>query len=110
VPEWGLEGGRLALAADPRPTALIAATDQLALGAIEAAREAGLGVPEDLSIVGFDDVPGAAWSRPGLTTVRQPLFEKGEVAGRLLTEHAAPRDVILPVELVVRGSTAAPPA
>jgi DNA-binding LacI/PurR family transcriptional regulator len=110
VPEWGLEGGRLALAADPRPTALIAATDQLALGAIEAAREAGLRVPEDLSVVGFDDVPGAAWSRPGLTTVRQPLFEKGEVAGRLLTEHAAPRDVILPVELVVRGSTAAPPA
>jgi DNA-binding LacI/PurR family transcriptional regulator len=105
VPEQGLEGGRWALASDPRPTAVIAATDQLALGAVEAAREAGLRVPEDVSIVGFDDVPGAAWSRPGLTTVRQPLFEKGEAAGRLLSSVAEPRDVILPVELVVRGST-----
>jgi DNA-binding LacI/PurR family transcriptional regulator len=108
TPEHGLEGGRMALAVDPRPTALIAATDQLALGAVEAAREAGLRVPEDLSIVGFDDVPGAAWSRPGLTTVRQPLFHKGELAGRLLTAGAGPREVILPVELVVRGSTAPP--
>jgi DNA-binding LacI/PurR family transcriptional regulator len=108
LPERGLEGARLALASDPRPTALIAATDQLALGAIEAAREAGLRVPEDLSIVGFDDVPGAAWARPALTTVRQPLFEKGAVAGRLLTAGAAPREVILPIELVVRGSTAPP--
>jgi DNA-binding LacI/PurR family transcriptional regulator len=108
TPEHGLEGGRMALAVDPRPTALIAATDQLALGAVEAAREAGLRVPEDLSIVGFDDVPGAAWSRPGLTTVRQPLFHKGELAGRLLTAGAEPREVILPVELVVRGSTAPP--
>jgi DNA-binding LacI/PurR family transcriptional regulator len=106
LPELGLQGGRMALASEPRPTALIAATDQLALGAIEAAREAGLRVPEDLSIVGFDDIPGAAWSRPGLTTVRQPLFEKGEVAGRLLAAGAEPREVILPVELAVRGSTA----
>jgi len=108
TPERGLEGGRMALAAQPRTTALIAATDQLALGAIEAAREAGLRVPEDLSIVGFDDVPGAAWSQPGLTTVRQPLFHKGELAGRLLAAGAGPREVILPVELVVRGSTAPP--
>lgn len=109
LPERGLEGARRVLASDPRPTALIAATDQLALGAIEAAREAGLRVPEELSIVGFDDVPGAAWARPALTTVRQPLFEKGEVAGRLLTAGAQPREVILPIELVVRGSTAPPP-
>jgi DNA-binding LacI/PurR family transcriptional regulator len=109
LPEHGLEGGRMALAADPRPTALIAGTDQLALGAIEAAREAGLRVPEDLSIVGFDDIPGAAWSRPALTTVRQPLFHKGEVAGRLLSAGAEPREVVLPVELVVRGSTGPPP-
>jgi len=106
LPEHGLAGGRLALAADERPTAVIAGTDQLALGVNEAAREAGLRVPEDLSVVGFDDIPGAAWSRPALTTVRQPLFEKGEIAGRLLTEGAADREVILPVELVVRGSTA----
>jgi DNA-binding LacI/PurR family transcriptional regulator len=88
------------------PTAVIAATDQLALEAVEMARAAGLRVPEDLSVVGFDDIPGAAWS--GLTTVRQPLLEKGEAAGRLLAEGAAVREVILPVELVVRGSTAAP--
>jgi DNA-binding LacI/PurR family transcriptional regulator len=106
LPEQGLDGGRHALAATERPTALIAETDQLALGAIEAAREAGLRVPEDVSVVGFDDIPGAAWSRPGLTTVRQPLFEKGEIAGRMLTDGHA-REVILPVELVVRGSTAA---
>jgi DNA-binding LacI/PurR family transcriptional regulator len=108
LPERGLEGGRMALAAAERPTAVIAATDQLALGVLEAAREVGLRVPEDLSVVGFDDIPGAAWSRPALTTVRQPLFEKGELAGRLLTEGASGREVILPVELVVRGSTARP--
>jgi DNA-binding LacI/PurR family transcriptional regulator len=108
--EHGLEGGRLALATDPRPTALVAATDQLALGVMEAAREAGLRVPQDLSVVGFDDVPAAAWTHPALTTVRQPLFEKGEVAGRLLSAGAEPREVILPIEVVVRGSTAPPPA
>ena len=108
LPERGLEAARAALAADPPPTALIAATDQLALGALEAAREAGMRVPEDVSVVGFDDVPGAAWSRPALTTVRQPLLEQGEVAGRLLSGAGDGREVILPVELVVRGSTAQP--
>jgi DNA-binding LacI/PurR family transcriptional regulator len=97
---------RLVLDGHDGPTAVIAATDQLALEAVEAARAAGLRVPEDLSVVGFDDIPGAAWS--GLTTVRQPLLEKGEAAGRLLAEGSAGREVILPVELVVRGSTAAP--
>jgi DNA-binding LacI/PurR family transcriptional regulator len=96
---------RLMLDGHDGPTAVIAPTDQLALDAIETARAAGLRVPEDLSVVGFDDIPGAAWS--GLTTVRQPLLEKGEAAGRLLAEGAAGREVILPVELVVRGSTAA---
>ena len=104
-PERGLEGARPALAAEPRPTALLAATDQLALGAIQAASEAGLHVPGDVSVVGFDDVPAAAWSHPALTTVRRPLFEKGQVAGRLLSGGADGREVILPVELVVRGST-----
>jgi DNA-binding LacI/PurR family transcriptional regulator len=106
LPERGLEGGRLALAANPRPTALIAATDQLALGALEAAGEAGLRVPDEVSVIGFDDIPGAAWSRPALTTVRRSLREKGEVAGRLLSDGPDGREVILPVQLVVRGSTA----
>jgi DNA-binding LacI/PurR family transcriptional regulator len=106
VTERAFEGGRLALEGTERPTAVIAATDQLALGVIEAAHEAGLRVPDDLSVVGFDDIPAAGWSRPGLTTVRQPLVEKGEIAGRLLSGRATDREVILPVELVVRGSTA----
>jgi DNA-binding LacI/PurR family transcriptional regulator len=98
-----------ALVADGRPTALLAGSDQLALAALESARDAGLVVPHDLSIVGFDDIPGAAWSVPALTTVRQPLLRKGEIAGQLLTAAAtAARDVVLPVELVVRGSTARP--
>jgi DNA-binding LacI/PurR family transcriptional regulator len=95
--------------AEPRPTAILAATDRLALAALEAARDAGLVVPHDLSIVGFDDVPGAAWSMPALTTVRQPLLRKGEIAGQMLTSSAAAgQEVVLPVELVVRGSTARP--
>jgi DNA-binding LacI/PurR family transcriptional regulator len=98
-----------ALAADDRPTAVLAGSDQRALAALETARDAGLVVPHDLSIVGFDDIPGAAWSVPALTTVRQPLLRKGEIAGQLLTSAAtARREVVLPVELVVRCSTARP--
>jgi DNA-binding LacI/PurR family transcriptional regulator len=109
--ERGIEAGRALLAADPRPTAVLAATDLLAIGVLEAARELGLHVPADVSITGFDDIPGAAWTQPGLTTVRQPLIEKGEIAGRVLIgETTEARDIILPVELVVRGSTAPPPA
>jgi DNA-binding LacI/PurR family transcriptional regulator len=98
-----------ALAADERPTALLAGSDLRALAALAAARDAGLVVPHDLSIVGFDDIPSAAWSVPALTTVRQPLLRKGEIAGRLLASSATPgRAVVLPVELVVRDSTARP--
>ncbi len=93
-----------ALDADPLPTAVIAATDQLAIAAIELARSRGLRVPEDISVVGFDDVPEAGPSN--LTTVRQPLIEKGEIAGRMLTDRGGDGEVILPVELVVRGTTA----
>jgi len=104
--EAGARLARTALAAEPPPTALLAATDQLALGAMRAAAELGLDVPGDVSVTGFDDAPAAAPA--GLTTLRQPLREKGEVAARLLAELAAgapPRRVMLPVELVVRAST-----
>jgi DNA-binding LacI/PurR family transcriptional regulator len=93
---------------DPRPTALLCATDVLALGAIAALRELGLDVPGDVSVTGFDDVAAAAPA--GLTTMRQSLRRKGQEAGRLLLERDTEREVILPVELVVRGSTGPPPA
>jgi len=99
------------LSASPRPTAVAAATDVLALGTLRAAADLGLRVPEDVSVTGFDDVPDAAFAAPPLTTVRQPLREKGEAAAELLAElleGAPPRTVELPVELVVRGSTAPP--
>ena len=91
-------------------TAILATTDLLALGAIEAAAGRGLRVPADLSVVGFDDLPAAAGA--GLTTVRQPLAEKGRLAARLLLDllaGAPARRVELPTALVVRGSTATPP-
>ncbi|MCU1491006.1 MAG: transcriptional regulator [Acidimicrobiaceae bacterium] len=96
------------------PTAVVAMSDQLAFGAIRAARALGLAVPGDLSVVGFDDVAGAAGSEPPLTTVRQPLEERGRLAGTLILDllHERPVAAVttLPVELVVRSSTAPPKA
>jgi len=99
------------LSRNPRPTALLTMSDMLALGAMEAAREMGLSVPEDLSVVGFDDVPEAARANPPLTTVHQPHEGKGLVAGRLLVarlQGGKPESEDLPTRLVVRGSTAPP--
>ena len=106
--EEGAAAARALLERAPDITAMLCTTDQMAFGAIAMARELGRRVPEDLSVVGFDDVPAAAAS--DLTTIRQPLAEKGHMAGRLIVEgQAAPgREVRLPVELVVRGSTAPP--
>jgi DNA-binding LacI/PurR family transcriptional regulator len=106
----GSRGGGCPIAVDGRasPTAIFATTDQLALGALRGARELGLAVPADVSVVGFDDIPEAARSQPPLTTVRQPLVPKGTLAGdrlfALLDGRTVP-DAVLPVELVVRGST-----
>lgn len=108
VAECGARAARELMALSPRPTALLCATDVLAFGAIDALREAGLDVPGDVSVTGFDDVPAAA--RYELTTVRQPLVQKGREAGRLLIEPDTEREVVLPLELVARGSTAPPPA
>jgi DNA-binding LacI/PurR family transcriptional regulator len=108
-PENGAAAMRALLARDSRPTAVFCDTDRLALGAIAAVREAGLSVPGDVSVVGFDDIPEAEAAR--LTTVRQPLLEKGLAAGRLVVEGeaAAGRRVELPVELVARRSSGPPP-
>ena len=98
------------------PTAILAMSDVLAIGALQAAAERGVAVPEALSLVGFDDSPAAALTKPALTTIAQPHEEKGRLATeRLLeaiergadSESRPPRD-ILPTELVVRESTAPP--
>lgn len=98
------------LAAYPDLTALLAMADILAFAALGAAQARGLRVPEDLSIVGFDDVAEAAESDPPLTTVAQPAFEKGQTAARMIFDQGPPRTELLPVKLVVRGSTAKPRA
>ena len=81
----------------------------VALGAIGALREAGLKVPDDVSIVGFDDIPLAAYFDPPLTTVRLPAFELGQAAGQALlarlVDRETPHRTLLPTELIVRGST-----
>jgi LacI family transcriptional regulator len=98
------------------PTAIFAASDQMALGAIEALRRRGLRVPEDMSVVGFDDLPEVRWLSPPLTTVRQPLTEMGMVAARTVLRLARGEELDSPrlelaTELVVRASTAPrPPA
>ncbi len=97
------------------PTAIFAANDLLVLGALRAAREAGLRVPRDLSLVGVNDIPLVALIDPPITTVRVPQREMGEIAARMLiavleTEPIARRHVLLDTELIVRGSTAAPRA
>jgi DNA-binding LacI/PurR family transcriptional regulator len=97
------------------PTAILAMSDVLALGALQAAAELGIGVPAELSLVGFDDSPAATLATPALTTVAQPHEEKGRVAAEWLVdaiERGQPlsddRRMILPTELVVRDSTAPP--
>ena len=93
-----------------RPGAVVAFSDQLATGALLAARELGIAVPADLSVVGFDDSPPAATADPPLTTVAQPLRERGRAAGALVCALVEGREVPTPgafgVDLVVRESTA----
>ena len=95
------------------PTAIFASNDQNAFGAMKAARDLGISVPVRLSIVGYDDTPEGATTRPALTSVRQPLTLIGETAGRLLISQLAGEAIdtkmcLLPPQLIVRGSTAAP--
>jgi DNA-binding LacI/PurR family transcriptional regulator len=96
------------LARAPDTTAILAMSDLVALGAVDHAREAGLTVPGDLSVVGFDDIPDAARSDPPLTTVAQPIREKGLRAAELIFDAGPPRTEFLGVELIVRGSSGPP--
>ncbi len=96
---------------DRRPTAIVALTDLMAMGAMNAAADAGLVVGRDLAVVGFDDSPIAAYLRPPLTSLRQPLWEVGELVVTMLIdliagETPSPAQVLLKPELIVRDSTA----
>jgi DNA-binding LacI/PurR family transcriptional regulator len=101
-------GARALLDRAPEATAILAMSDVLALGLLHEAQNRGLRVPLDLSIVGYDDVPEAAAANPPLTTIAQPIVEKGRLAARMIFDRGPPRRQVLPVELVVRGTTAAP--
>jgi DNA-binding LacI/PurR family transcriptional regulator len=111
TPEVGLPVTRELLASREPFTALFAYNDISAIGAIWALREARLRVPEDVSVVGFDDIPGAAFADPALTTVRQPLVRMGEIAAQTLVGQIEEREgrvpeIAIEPEFVVRDSTA----
>ncbi|MCX8067883.1 MAG: substrate-binding domain-containing protein, partial [Anaerolineae bacterium] len=94
-------------------TAIFAQNDQMAIGAIRALREAGLQVPRDVSVIGFDDIPLASYFDPPLTTLRQPMTELGVQAARLLITtvrqpESAPERLLLPATLVERASCTVP--
>ena len=108
-PDSGRHAGFDMLERHPELTALLCFSDQLAIGAAQAGLRLGRQLPNELSIVGFDDIPRAATWDPPLTTVRQPLVDKGRVAAELLMEQikdGGTRRIELPIELVVRASTA----
>ena len=111
--EGGYEQARELLQLESPPTAIFAGNDLQALGVLKAAREAGLRVPENLSLVGFDDLPLGQWSSPALTTVNQPLIEMAELAVQIVLETGQDggspvRRLELATRLVVRESTAPP--
>jgi len=112
----GIEAARTLIALRERPTAIFASNDDMALGCLAAAVEAGLTAPADLSVAGFDDSTGSRFSRPTLTTVRQPLVELAAAAARALIsaevapdcDRDAPPSQFPPFKLVMRQSTAPP--
>jgi len=114
TPNLGYPVGKELLARRTPFTALFAYNDISAIGAIWALREAGLRVPEDVSVVGFDDIPGAAFSNPALTTVRQPLIRMGQIAAQTLVDQIEGQgnyqpEIAVEAEFVVRASTAPAP-
>jgi len=112
LPEGGLHAAEQLLSLNERPTALFCYNDMTAIGALSAAHIHGLRVPDDLSVVGFDDLAIASYSQPPLTTVRQPKQEMGRIAMEillnLLNGSAAESSRKVPGELIVRESTAPP--
>ena len=111
--ESGYRASQPLLQAQSRPTALFIMNDRMAAGAMRFARELGLNIPADLSVVGFDDVPLTVLVEPPLTTIRQPSVELGRVAAQQLFElinrtQTQFEPIVLPVELVIRGTTGVP--
>ncbi|MCY4306047.1 MAG: LacI family DNA-binding transcriptional regulator [Aestuariivita sp.] len=93
------------------PSALFCANDVIAIGALEAARKQGYRIPQDISIIGVDDIPMASWDMISLTTVRQPIVEIGSMAAKLISEtirinkFSSPRNYIFPTSLIVRSTS-----
>ncbi len=109
-PDMGYPVVQKLLASGEKFTALFAFNDVSAIGAIRALRDAGLRVPEDVAVVGFDDIPIASFNTPSLTTIRQPLRRMGEIAARTLLDRlqkkpSGPEEVAVEPELVIREST-----
>jgi LacI family transcriptional regulator, galactose operon repressor len=104
-----------ALALDPNPTALFATNNLVAIGCLRALREAGIRVPEDISVVTFDDLPPAMVFDPFLTVVSQPAYEMGQQATGLLLDRLAgkgesqPQEIILPTQFIIRQSSGPAP-
>ncbi|MFC7581366.1 LacI family DNA-binding transcriptional regulator [Schaalia naturae] len=111
----GAQAFRSLWADGPRPTAMVAFSDIIALGILDAAREAGVSVPGELSVTGFDDLSEAVWAGPSLTTIRQPIVTKGRLAAEFLVEainadDAPPKQERLATVTLLRGSIGPAPA
>ncbi|MFO7710098.1 MAG: LacI family DNA-binding transcriptional regulator [Desulfobacterales bacterium] len=112
--ESGREGIKSLLSLDKPPTAVFCSNDFMAIGAMQGAREFGVVLPEELSIVGFDDMAISSYITPGLTTIRQPAYEMGRLGAEILLDQIKKRDgrpihKILATSIVVRESTAVAP-
>lgn len=103
----GAQGAQYLLQSPSRPTAILAMSDRIAIGAMRAVRAAGLNIPNDLSVFGFDDIPAA--ESAGLSTIRQPHTQKGIEAARLLLLKEARQNVILETQVIQRDSTGPAP-
>jgi LacI family transcriptional regulator len=112
--DWSYESGYAAASAliqrCPHLTAIFAQNDQMAIGAISALRRLGRGVPDDIAVVGYDNIPVSKYSNPSLTTIHQPMQEVGQTAARLLIDALSNRSpghqqLLLKPELVVRESS-----
>lgn len=110
----GVTAARQLLALDPRPTAILASSDHMAMATVEVAREMGLDVPRDLSVISFDNTPMTLFTRPGLTAIDQPVAKTTALAVELIVAAKRGEDLpegptIVPAGFIVRDSTAPPP-